>query len=189
MNAYDFPADPDYEAIFATFPQLETERLILRDIVQSDASDLFEIFSCEAVTRHYDLYPYRSVEEAEAIIDFFAESFESERGIRWGIGLKADDKLIGTCGYVSLRRFRGEIGYEINPAYWRQGYASEAINAIVQFGFESLLLNRVEALVMTENNPSAALLEKNGFLEEGTLRQYDFFKGNSHDMRIFSIIK
>lgn len=189
MNAYDYPDDPDYESIFAAFPVLETERLILREIVPTDADALFDIFSNEAVTQHYDLYPYETVAEAEAIIDFFADSFESERGIRWGIALKEDNLLIGTCGYVTLRRFRGEIGYELRPTHWRQGYMREAIAAMVNYGFDTLLLNRIEALVMTANLPSAALLTKLGFAEEGVLRQYDYFKGAFHDMRIFSKIR
>ncbi len=189
MNSYDQPEEPDYEAIFSEFPILETERLILREIVSSDANALFELFSQEEVTRYYDLYPYETVAEAEAIIDFFADSFDSERGIRWGIARKEDNQLIGTCGYVSLRRFRGEIGYELNPNYWRHGYMSEAVQAIVNYGFNPLLLNRTEALVMTKNHASAGLLTKLGFQEEGTLRQYDYFKGAFHDMRIFSVLK
>ena len=123
------------------------------------------------------------------MIDFFAESFDTERGIRWGIARKEDNRLIGTCGFVWLRRHRGEIGYELNRKMWRQGYMSEAVREITTFGFKQLLLNRIEAIVMIDNDASAGLLKANGFTEEGLLRDYDFFKGAFHDMRLFSLLR
>ncbi|MEM7130636.1 MAG: GNAT family N-acetyltransferase [Chloroflexota bacterium] len=189
MNAYELPPEPDLDAVFNSFPQLETQRFILRAIEPSDAPALLAIFSDEAVTRYYDLYTYSTEEEAEALIDFFADCFEEERGIRWGIARKEDNLLLGTCGYVWLRRFRGEIGYELGRAYWRQGIMQEAIQAIVEFGYEKLGLNRIEALVMFENQASAELLKKLNFCEEGLLRQHDYFKDAFHDMRLFARLR
>jgi ribosomal-protein-alanine N-acetyltransferase len=174
--------------VFASFPELETDRLILREIVPEDAPAIFRIFSNEMVTHYYDLVTYTRVEQAAELIDFFDESFELERAIRWGIERKADGVLMGTCGYVWLRTYRGEVGYELHPDYWGQGYMAEAIDAIVDFGFTDLKLNRVEALVMVENEPSARLLRALGFQEEGVLRQHDFFKGAFHDMRLFALL-
>ncbi len=175
--------------IFATFPELETERLLLREIRQEDAPAILEIFADEEVTRYYDLYPYHSLEEAQELIDFFAESFEVERQIRWGIARKEDNRLIGTCGYVVLWGHRGEIGFELARPYWGQGLMAEALDAIIAFGFERLGLNRIEALVMVENARSAALLRKLGFTQEGILREHDFFKGRFHDMRCFALLR
>lgn len=196
MNAYGHEdtspkpiAEPDYASIFSTFPVLETPRLRLRQIVPEDAPAILDIFSDDDVTRYYDLYSYRTLDEAHELVAFFTESFEVERGIRWGIARKEDDHLIGTCGYVWLRRFRGEIGYDLNRSYWRQGFMSEALPAITRFGFDMLLLNRIEASVMVENQASAALLRKLGFTEEGTLRQHDYFKDAFHDMRLFSLLQ
>jgi ribosomal-protein-alanine N-acetyltransferase len=123
------------------------------------------------------------------LIDFFDESFELERAIRWGITRKSDNRLVGTCGYVWLRTYRGEISYELASPYWRQGIMAEALDGIVDFGFAEMGLNRIEAPVMVENVASAQLLRKLGFLEEGVLRQYDFFKGRFHDMRLFALLK
>jgi ribosomal-protein-alanine N-acetyltransferase len=129
------------------------------------------------------------MEEARDLIDFFDESFELERAIRWGITLKPSDTVIGTCGYVWLRQYRGEIGYDLASAYWRRGIMREALEAILEFGFADLGLNRVEALVMSENNASAGLLRSLGFHEEGLLRQHDYFKGAFHDMRLFALLE
>lgn len=193
MNAYsDAPADltePDIDTIFGAFPHLETSNFNLRRIDSQDAEALFEIFSDEEVTRYYDLYPYTDLDEVRQLIEFFDESFELERGIRWGIARKSDNRLLGTCGFVWLRRFRGEIGYELGRAHWRQGIMREALPAILQFGYEKLGLNRIEALVMKENHASAKLLHSLAFREEGLLREHDHFKGQFHDMRCFALLK
>lgn len=174
------------DPIFSSFPEIETERLILREILPEDVGQVFAIFSDPKVTQHYDLYTYTDIGQARELIEFFDESFELERAIRWGIARKDDDLLIGTCGFVWLRRYRGEIGYELSSRYWRQGFMSEALHAIIEFGYAELKLNRIEALVMAANQPSAGLLTKLGFHEEGLLRQHDHFKGQFHDMRLFA---
>ena len=177
------------DPVFASFPEIETERLLLREIVPEDVEQIFAIFSDQKVVEHYDLYSYSEVDQAQELIDFFDESFELERAIRWGIVPKDGDFIVGTCGYVWLRQYRGEIGYELASSYWRRGIMSEALNAILEFGFTELHLNRVEALVMAENEPSAGLLRHLGFQEEGLLRQHDFFKGQFHDMRLFALLR
>lgn len=180
-------SEPD--PVFATFPEIETERLLLREILPADAPAIFRLFADPNVTRYYDLETYTQERQAQELIEFFDESFELERAIRWGIERRVDGVLLGTCGYVWLRRFRGEIGYELHSDYWRQGYMTEALDAILEFGFTELGLNRIEALAMVENDASAGLLRKVGFQEEGVLRQHDFFKGAFHDMRLFALLK
>lgn len=175
--------------IFAAFPEIETDHLILREIMPEDTDAIYAIFSDDEVTRYYDLVTMRRRKEAEELIDFFDQRFESESMIRWGITRKADDVVIGTCGYVLLHKHRGEIGYDLRRSEWRKGIMSEAIDAIVDFGFHEMGLQRVEALVMPENVASARLLRKLGFTEEGTLRDYDHFKSAFHDMRCFSLLK
>jgi ribosomal-protein-alanine N-acetyltransferase len=177
------------DPVFSAFPEIETERLLLREIMPEDASAILRIFGDPEVTRYYDLDTYNTMDQAKELIDFFDESFELERAVRWGIALKESDELIGTCGYVWIRQFRGEIGYDLAREHWRKGYMSEALEAILEFGFDSLGLNRVEALVMTDNAASSGLLRSLGFMEEGVLRQHDFFKDEFHDMRLFSLLR
>lgn len=176
-------------SVFDEFPEIETENLILREILPDDAEAIFRIFSDDEVTRYYDLSTYTTIEQAYELIDFFDESFELERAIRWGITRKSDGLLVGTCGYVWLRTYRGEIGYELARPYWRQGIMTEAVDAIVDFGFRELGLNRIEALTMVDNVASVALLRKVGFVQEGILRQHDYFKGKFHDMRLFALLR
>lgn len=175
--------------IFAAFPEIETDHLILREIMPEDTDAVYAIFSDDEVTRYYDLVTMQRRREAEELIDFFDQRFEVESSIRWGITRKADDIVIGTCGYVLLHKHRGEIGYDLRRSEWGKGVMAEALDAIVDFGFSDMGLQRIEALVMPENVASARLLRKLGFTEEGTLRDYDRFKGAFHDMRCFSILK
>lgn len=177
------------EQIFLSFPTLETERLRLRQIVPEDAAALLDIFSRDEVTRFYDLYPFTELADVEDMIEFFSESYELEKGIRWGIARKKDNRLIGTCGFVWLRTYRGEIGYELHPDLWRRGIMREALGALVEFAFDEMGLNRIEAQVMVENASSAKLLHSLGFVEEGVLRQVDYFKDQFHDMRLFALLE
>lgn len=174
--------------VFAAFPEIETDRLLLREIMPEDTPAIYRIFSNNQVARYHDLVTYTDPRQAEELIDFFDESFELERAIFWGITRQEDGALIGTCGYVWLRTYRGEVSYNLHPDYWKQGYMQEALDAIVDFGFSELGLNRVEALVMVENGASSRLLRRLGFQEEGILRQQDFFKGQFHDMRLFALL-
>lgn len=176
-------------SVFDFFPTLETPRLILRRIQDTDAADLFAVFNDDAVTEHYDLYTFEELDEAYDLVEYFEESYQQERQIRWGIVRREDGRMIGTCGFVALYEHRGEIGYELGSEYWRQGYMREALHAVLELGFETLELNRIEAMILPQNRASAALLHKLGFSEEGTLREYDYFKEQYQDLRCFSLLR
>ncbi len=174
---------------FQSFPTLETDHLRLREITPDDAEAIFAIFGDEEVTRYYDLYTFRTLGEAYDLIDYVNDAFVSERQIRWGIERKSDGLLVGTCGFVWLRTHRGEIGYDLARAHWGHGIMVEALTALLGYGFETLDLNRIEALTMVENERSARLLRRLGFTEEAHLREYDYFKEAFHDMRLFALLR
>ena len=174
---------------FRHFPVLETPNLLLRELIPDDAHDLLAIFSDEAVTEHYDLYSFHTLDEAADLIDHMRSSFAQERQIRWAITRKSDERLIGTCGFVVLYHHRGEIGYDLARAEWGQGVMTEAIDAVLRFGFTELALNRIEALVMPGNVRSFRLLERAGFSHEGLLREFDFFKDRYQDLHCYSILR
>ena len=175
--------------VFASFPEIETERLLLRELLPEDAPAIFRLFSDPLVTRYYDLENYVNVKQAEELIDFFDESFELERAIRWGIERKEDGEIMGTCGYVWLRTHRGEIGYDLHSSFWRNGYMSEALDAILDFGYTEFGLHRIEAMTMLENEASIGLLRSLGFQQDGIMRELEFFKEAFHDMRVFSLLR
>ena len=173
------------------FPQLETERLVLREISKIDAEGLFKCFSNELVTRYYGLEKLENREQAEAFVDFFAKSYVEKKGIRWGIQIKESLGIIGTIGFNnwSPKHKRAEIGYEIHPDYWRQGYTSEAVSKIIQYGFEELDLTRIGAVVFVENEASNQLLTKVGFQQEGILRGYIYQNEEANDTYVYALLK
>ena len=173
---------------FGDFPALETRNLRLRRLTTRDAAAILDIFADEEVTRYYDLYTFCTIREAIELIDFMHESFLAERQIRWGIERKADGKLVGTCGFVVLHQHRGEIGYDLARVFWGHGYMREALGAVLAYGFHTLDLNRIEALVMPDNRASIRLLNALSFQNEGVLREFDRFKGAFHDLCSFSLL-
>jgi ribosomal-protein-alanine N-acetyltransferase len=130
------------------------------------------------------------VAEAETMIRRLYARYRHGQAIRWGIARKQDGVLIGTCGYhFQAAAFKAEIGYDLASAYWHQGYMNEALHTMLAYGFEILGLNRIEALVMLENEASAAVLRRLGFREEGILREYAFVKDRFLDLRFFSLLR
>ncbi|MCJ8282257.1 MAG: GNAT family N-acetyltransferase [Rivularia sp. ALOHA_DT_140] len=177
--------------MLSQFPELETQNLILRQVNQSDIKSIFNHFSDKEVLRYHDLEAFNNIEQAKNIIVSFYEKFQNNQMIRWGIARKEDNIIIGTCGYHNWlqKSFIAEIGYELSKAYWRQGIMTEALTAMIKFGFEKMDLNRIEATVMLDNIASMTLLEKLGFTQEGILREYGFWKGEFHDLKMFSLLK
>lgn len=175
----------------SVFPSLETERLRLRELTEDDAEGIFACFSDNEVMHYYGQEMIESIEQAIQIVHFFAKNYKEKRGIRWGIERKGTKGIIGTIGFNqwSPKHKRAEIGYEINANYWRKGYASEAVSKIVSYGFESLDLTRIGAIVFLENEASNNLLRKMGFEKEGVLRNYMFQSNESYDTNVYSILK
>ncbi len=179
------------EAVWAAFPALDTERLHLRQSRLTDADAIFAVLSQEEVTRHYNLSPLTSVDQARAIVERRAAAFACQERIRWAIARREDDGVIGSCGFVQWNRndARAEIGYELAPEWQGRGLMREALTAMLAFGFGPMQLNRVEALVVPGNAPSRHLLLRLGFQQEGLLRQHGFWKGQFHDLHLFSLLK
>ena len=162
----------------------------MRKIVPGDAAALYAIFSDDEVTRYYDLGTMTNPADAETMVRRLAARTKHGQAIRWGIVRKQDRAFVGTCGFhFQAAGFKAEIGYDLGREYWHQGYMSEALRAMLAYGFETLELNRIEALVMPENEASANLLRKLGFSEEGVLREYAFFKEEYHNLRFFSLLR
>jgi len=173
------------------FPTLETDRLILREMTKEDAEGIFACFSNEDVTRYYGQETLEKIEQAEKIVDSFSKSYSEKRGIRWGIERKGTKGIIGTIGFNAWlpKHKRAEIGYELHPNYWRNGYTLEAVLKVISYGFEKLDLTRIGAVVFIENKASNNLLEKVGFQKEGVLRDYMYQNGKAYDTYVYSLLR
>lgn len=172
-------------------PELETKRLLLRKMRRRDAAQMFEWWSDREVTRYMNLSPMLGTSEAADMIALLNQMAGEEEAIRWGIELKATGRLIGSCGYNTWQlggAFRGEIGYELGREHWRQGYMTEAFSVLLPYGYETMGLNRIEALVDPRNEASGQFLSHQGFTREGLLRQYQHTSTGYKDMDMYSLL-
>lgn len=178
------------ELTLDTFPILYTDRLDLVEIKQSHLSDLHKLFSDENVTRFYNLLPFQNEQEAQKHIDWFQNRFKDKLGIRWGIAIKGQQNIIGTIGFNNFsKRHRANIGYDLQTEYWNNGFITEALKAVINFGFNQLEINRIEAEVMQGNIISEKVLNKLNFKNEGVLREWMLWNEKHYDMTMFSLLK
>ncbi|MBE9097240.1 GNAT family N-acetyltransferase [Tychonema sp. LEGE 07203] len=177
--------------ILANLPTIETERLLLRKISLNDASDMFEYASNPEVSEYTMWSTHTSIEDTKYFLKSLTKMYKRRELVDWGLVHKVDEKFIGTCGFVewSMNHSRAEMGYAISSKYWNQGYMSEAVNAMMEFGFREMLLNRIEAKCKVSNIGSARVMEKVGMQLEGILRQQIFVKGEYWDLKIYSILR
>lgn len=151
----------------ATFPTLNTERLILRQLQESDAQELLRLRSDTRVNAYLDRQPTQTVEEALHFIRKIQDNFKNKTGLYWAITQTDNQKLIGTiCLFdFSDERKTCEIGYELLPQYQGQGMMNEAIKKIIAFSFQTLGLEKIEAFTHKDNQRSTKLLQKFTFAE------------------------
>jgi ribosomal-protein-alanine N-acetyltransferase len=181
----------DNEKLFYTFPEIETKHLYLREISHHDAAEMYKIWSDRDVMKYFGMAPLTSLEQMLNIIDNMQKSFDDEKTIRWAITKKYDNRIIGSCGFHSWAKpfSRIQIGYELSKDCWRQGIMSEAVSTIIDFGFDVLKLNRIEALVEPPNKASSGLLLKLGFKYEGTMEEYQFGSGRFMDLSMYALLR
>jgi len=171
------------------FPQVETKRLILREMRPEDAEAIFRLYGDEEVMRYRDVLAFTRLEEAQHFLEVVRARYEQGEELHWAITLKGEDSLIGSCGYSwHLGRHFGTIGYDLARLYWKQGIMTEAIRALLRFGFEVRHLHRIEARVRQGNKASMRLLRRLGFQEEGLLRECLFLNNAFYDVQVFSLL-
>ena len=172
-------------------PTLHTARLRLRPFTDADADDLFEMHSSAFVLRYWDAPPWQERARAERFLSACRQLAEEGTGARLAVDRVPDGGFVGWC---SLTRWNPDyrsaaLGYCLTDAAWGHGYATEAVAAMLQWAFDTLDLNRVQAETDTRNVASARVLEKNGFVREGTLREDCVVNGEVSDSWVFGLIR
>ena len=176
--------------ISIAFPILHTKRLDLIEINQNNLTDLFKLFSDDNVTEFYNIKTLSKEKDAQKYLDWFQARFHDKLGIRWGIALKGKTDIIGTIGFNSYTKdHRANLGYDLQKDYWNNGYITEAIIAVIKYGFEKLEINRIEAEVMPGNIYSEKALSRLGFKNEGLLRDWMFWNEKHYDMIMYSLLR
>ncbi len=175
-----------------SFPQLETDKLILREMTLDDVGFYFRHFNNDKIVEGSCFPGPKTLEAAKEELEIYCITpFKENRGIRWGILRKGTSKLIGTCGYYDWNKTarRAEIGYDLDPVHWGQGVMAEALSAALRYGFEKMELNRIQAIIDSKNARSMRLVRKLGFTKEGVLRQRSYFNRQFRDDVCFSLLK
>ena len=177
--------------IFSNLPVIHTERLTLRKIRVSDTDDMFEYARQPEVTRYLTWYPHRNREYTKEYLEYLGSRYATGDFYDWAITLDSEGgKMIGTCGFTRFDppNNSAEIGYVLNPAYRHMGIATEAAAAIIRFGFNELLLHRIEARYMKGNDASRRVMERLGMSFEGEMRESLYHNGEYKTVGICSII-
>ena len=175
---------------FSPFPNLETERLFLRRVDSNDLKEIFALRSNPETMKYIPRPLVKTDEDALEHIAMIDTKIETNEGINWAITLKDNPKLIGVIGHYRIKpeNYRAELGYMLLPEYHGQGIVSEAVKEAVKYGFQVMKLNSLEAIIDPDNHASAKVLEKNGFIKEAHLKEYEFYEGRFLDTVIYSIL-
>ena len=175
---------------FTPFPELTTERLLLRQINVKDANEVFLLRSHEQVMKYIDRPKAKNIDEAIDFIKMIATITANNEAIQWGITFKDNPKLLGYIGFWRMQKenFRAEIGYALLPDYYKKGIADEALKAVIDYGFNTMNLHSIEANLNPDNAASSKLLEKNSFVKEAYFRENYYFEGKFIDSLIYCLL-
>ena len=174
-----------------SMPTLETKRLILRRINIHDAKDIFEYSKDKEVARHVLWSAQKELSEAKDYCRFMAKRYRNDQPSSWGIIDKTTNRLVGTIGYMDYNEDNAtvEVGYSLARWLWNSGYMTEALSRVIEYTFDAMDVNRIEAQHELENPSSGRVMEKCGMRKEGELRQRLYNKGRYVDVALYAIIK
>jgi ribosomal-protein-alanine N-acetyltransferase len=172
-------------------PTLRTDRLRLRPFEDGDADDLFALMSHAHVLRYWDSPPWTDPARAPQFIERCRAMAADGTGARLALERRDDGAFLGWITFASWNpEFRSaELGYVLVESAWGQGLATEAAGAVLDWAFATLDLNRVQAEADTRNRASGRVLEKLGFVLEGTLRQDCVVDGVVSDSWVYGLLR
>jgi ribosomal-protein-alanine N-acetyltransferase len=176
---------------FSPFPNLETKRLVLKQINSNDADAILALRSNDEVMKYIPRPYLKTKEDALELIAMFDDKIENGIGINWGIYfLNEPEKLLGIIGHYRIKpeHYRAEVGYMLFPEYNGKGIVSEALQKVVEYGFKEMKLHSIEAILDPENKGSEKVLLKNGFVKEAHLIENEFYEGRFLNTMIYSIL-
>ncbi len=171
--------------------QLTTERLLLREFTPDDWLAI-HAYQVEPLYLRYYPWTERTPADVQAFVQMQVDNqkVEPRHKFQLVITLKTTGELIGNCGVRmdTPEAVQADIGYELAPAHWGKGYATEAAGMMVHYGFTELKMHRIWAGCTAANTGSAHVLQKLGLQQEGRLRENEYYKGRWWDTLIFGIL-
>ena len=163
---------PNEYGLFS-MPTLETPRLTLRRMTMKDAKDVFEYSRDADVARHVLWSAQKDIGEAKDYCRYMTRRYRADEPSSWGIVDKKTGRLVGTIGYMNydMDNASVEIGYSLAKWMWNGGYMTEALRRVIDYTFDAMDINRIEAQHELDNPASGRVMEKCGMRREGVLRQ------------------
>lgn len=168
---------------------METERLYLR---QRTKQRLKEVLN-QPISEQLTFFGFKNVNELQSELDKIEKFLATETTdrIKWDIVEKNTQLTIGSCSFFNWSRLheRAEIGYSLFENYRGKEYMYEALKSIIEYGFTDMRLNRIEAFMKPDNEPSKRIVKKIGFKQEGILREHYKSENEIHDSIVFSLLR
>ena len=181
----------DMETNFNPFPSLTTERLYLRKLSLDDANEIFLLRSDDVINKYLDRQKAASIEDAQKFIKKIIRGIKNNDCIYWAISFKDKTTLLGTICLWNLSKEENkvEVGYELLPSFHGKGIAQEALSEVINFGFDVMKLQKIEAYTHKENITSIKLLEKFNFKRDlDSESKIDFTVDNPNTV-VYSLFK
>lgn len=172
--------------------KIETERLLLRKYTLKDSEDMFNNWAkYEECFKFLPWKPCISINEAEERIKRWMELYKENTFYQWGIEFKKNKEIIGFINLhnVDMDNLSADITYILSPKYWNKGIMTEAVRGVLEFGFESIGLNRISADFYSGNDYSQKVMLKNNMIYEGTFREKYFKSGRFYDSIQYAVLK
>lgn len=180
------------EVFKGNFPIINISNLIqLRELHVSDVVSFYDYYINPEVHQYIPSDIPTDIKEARDEIIFWKSLFNRGKGIYWGVANTFNDELVGMIGLnkYSRENNRIELSFELSKDYWGRGIISSAIEKVLDFAFNEMKINRVEALTSPKNLASCRVLSKNGFIKEGILKEYRCCQSKYHNMAMYSILE
>jgi [ribosomal protein S5]-alanine N-acetyltransferase len=178
---------------FLGTPQIETNRLILEKFTISDAQKVFDHWlSDERVADNRVNAAHQDVSETIERVRKIVTGYESIEFCYWSIKLKDNSELIGEIDLYDFDKLTGncEVSYSFGYNWWNQGYGTEALRAVVEFGFRHMNLHKISAAHNTDNPASGRIMSKAGMVQEGIIRDMIRNSKNQYkDCAVYGILQ
>lgn len=183
----------EFEMLFKTYPMIKTDDLILKKIEGEDIHEFFEIHSSERLYQYIPGKAKKNIQSVENMIGHYERDFNKKKMIFLGIYTrKPEQKLVGIAEIFNIDKKVNmvTIGYRLHEDYWGKGIATNVVDLMTNYMFNTIRVNRIQAFVMPENNKSKDVLKRNCFTYEGTIRQGEIWKDKGLiDLELYSILQ
>ncbi|UNK19467.1 GNAT family N-acetyltransferase [Paenibacillus sp. N3/727] len=181
------------EAVIGQFPVIQSDSLILKKINESHLEEVYAIYSNDKVFEYCGIIPKHNKNTVKSMIGHFERDYNKRTRVKWGIfSNQKPERLVGIIEASDFNRKVNmvTIGYFLAECNWGNGIATNAVAMLLQYLFDEVQVNRIQAEVMPPNERSRKVLLKNGFTKEGMLRQASLWSGKGIvDLEIYSILK